>query len=58
MSLANGQCAHRQVGAGRCLELAITTRPFPRHIGTVDVIYDVPLCHDHGLFFDSELARV
>ena len=50
MSLANGQCAHRWPGLGRCLELATTTREIPRG----DVVYDVPLCRDHAWLFDSK----
>lgn len=53
MSLANGQCAHRWPGMGRCLELAITTRPVERG----DVVYDVPLCGDHAEFFDAARAQ-
>lgn len=53
MSLANGQCAHRWPGLGRCLELAITTRPVERG----DVVYDVPLCRDHAGFFDAAKTR-
>lgn len=48
-SLANGQCAHRWRNMGRCLELAITTRPLPRP----DVTYDIPLCEAHAEYFDQ-----
>jgi hypothetical protein len=48
--LGNGQCAHRWRGLGRCLELAITTRPLAQG----DVIYDVPLCEGHADHFDKQ----
>jgi hypothetical protein len=49
--LSNGQCAHRWPGMGRCLELAVTTRPL--QIKGL-VIYDTPLCENHATFFDKE----
>lgn len=49
-SVANGQCAHRWPGHGRCLELATTTRAIPKG----GVVYDVPLCETHADHFDKE----
>jgi hypothetical protein len=55
-SLVNGQCAHRWSGMGRCLELAITTRPV--EYKDLGVVYDVPLCESHSEFFDQNRVRV
>lgn len=58
-SLSNGQCAHRWVGAGRCLELAVTTRPIRRWAETPhEVVYDVPLCAQHADVYDETPAKV
>lgn len=56
-SLANGQCAHRWPDAGRCLELAVTTRPM-RRLSMGDVVYEVPLCEDHAAYYDHGPVRV
>lgn len=54
MNVGNGQCAHRWPGMGRCLELAITTRPLDQSRYTeILAVYDVPLCGDHAEFFDQ-----
>jgi len=53
-SLANGQCAHRWPGMGRCLDLATVTRQLPHP----QVIYDIPLCAAHASYFDQERPRV
>lgn len=63
-SLANGQCAHRWPGAGRCLELATTTKPLDRPAvspmtgAEVSVVYEIPLCEYHAGFFVGDPARV
>jgi hypothetical protein len=57
-SLVNGQCAHRWIGLGRCLELATETRELNRRTTDDDVIYDVPLCRTHAKWFDQKPARV
>jgi hypothetical protein len=49
VSLVNGQCAHRWRAMGRCLNLAITTRPITMGDG---VTYEIPLCPDHADYFD------
>lgn len=54
MSVGNGPCAHRWPGMGRCLELAVTTRPIEHGSATeVLAIYDVSLCGDHATFHDQ-----
>lgn len=52
--LGNGQCAHRWVGHGRCLELATTVRltPVTTNDASRGVVYYIPLCGDHARFFD------
>lgn len=49
-ALSNGQCAHRQVDFGRCLNLAITVRAIELFAG---VMYDIPLCEHHAEFYDK-----
>jgi hypothetical protein len=51
--LGNGQCAHRWRNMGRCLELAVTTRP----IRWDNVTYEIPLCEDHAAYHDRERIR-
>lgn len=53
-SLVNGQCAHRWRGMGRCLDLAITTRP----IEAGEIIYDIPLCATHASDFERERSKL
>lgn len=45
--LGNGQCARRR--AGRCLELATTTR----EVRICDDVYDLPLCPTHAVELDE-----
>jgi hypothetical protein len=52
-SLVNGQCAYRWRNMGRCLDLAITTRPLSQG----DVTYDIPLCEYHAQCFDQNRIR-